>query len=899
MVSRGPPSVVFKSFITSIVIIISVISTAQAQDYPIHIRLKTANLASLKKSDRSIILKKVKAGCLWTEGTKVKLTSNKTKKYKILSSTAFKKLIGSKSKLTQKQMISICKNATNEKRRDLTTTPTPTPTSTPTNIPTLPVACSGTTGACPQIFTLFSAQPGDVINIPGGIFSELTSINLQEFNSAGIPIEGSRVPLSRVSVNPALIQVKIPSTISMSIWALWASQNGLTSEIQYVNKPKITHLSEYFIASGDELSIWGQMLSASEFGNFQPSVQFISDSQALNATVIQQDRVKLKVVVPSGIIPGKKYKISVSNGLANNRFPTQSAELIGQASAPDPYGLKVWWANEITYWGDVYNVKTDARLTLKAQGNGITDDTAALQAAIDYVGTHGGGVLYLPAGTYRTRQALTIKKPNVALVGASASLSIITFGELVSGTPTQALYFAETDVQRAGVINLTFRNLNTSGIVNSSIGFYWKNNIKKIFIKGINLELGEYGEGIAFHSVSNVLLAESNFSSTLTIKAPIGRIQGPIDISTDDVVIRNNNFTYNTGRVVVAGCTNLQMIGNHITRNGAPSVLLARKNNNIETGNIEFGYAINSVFDSNIIDATQPIPDDAFNDGEMLMSQTSIYGKSYQGEISTATTTSITDNSRSWTTNDITSPYAGNELYVAIVRGPGVGQSSKIIGFQNHTLQLDPTTPFKIVPTNQSSYIVTQWNVDNSIIVNNTFQNGRHGIFIYDGGRDINIFKNSLTDSSEIYIRAQDLHPGDTGSLRRYPGWNISINKNINQSTVAFLSAVIKVNAEQFIPMTLHGNTVYNVELRDNTIISSGAPPHGLFDTDGYLYVTAGGAGMECNGTSYYSDYAYASLGTVVSGNVFADQSESTVQDRFYQSRCTYSVNYLAEGGSS
>lgn len=883
---------VFKSFITSFVIIFSLISTARAQSYPIHIRLTSSTLSSLKKSDRSIILKRVKPGCLWTNSTKIKVTSNKTRKYKVLSSAAFKKLIGSRNKITLKRITSICKKKTNDTRRDFTFTPTPTPTDTPKNIQKLPTPCVGTTGACPQIFSLFSAQPGDVLNIPGGIFSTSTSIQLQEFNSEGNPIEGSRITLAKVSDNPALIQVKIPETLTMNIWALWASQNDLTSEIQYINKPKITHISEYVIASGDELSIWGQMLSASEYGDFQPSVHFVSDTQTLIGNIIEKDRVKLKVIVPAGITPGMKYRISVSNGLANNKFRTESTQVTGQASTPDPYGLKVWWANEISYWGNVYNVKTDSRFTLKAVGNGLTDDTSAIQAAINYVGTHGGGVLYFPAGTYRTRQALTIKNSNVALVGASASSATITYGEVVGGVPTEALYFADDNVQRSGVINLTFRNLNASGIINPSIGFYWKNNIKKIFLKGITLDLGAYGEGLSFHSVSSILLSDCNLISTLTIKTSNGRIQGPVAVSTDDVIIRNNHFTYNTGRVVVTGSTNLQMIGNQITRNGAPAVLNERKNNDIETGNVEFGFTINSVFDSNTFEATQAIPEDGYNDGEMLMSQVSIYGKSYQGEISTATTTSITDNTRTWITNDITSPFAGNELYVAIVRGPGVGQSSKIVGFQNHTLQLDPETPFKIVPTNESSYIVTQWNVDNTIIVNNRFQYGRHGILIYDGGRDINIFKNTLTDAAEIYIRAQDLHPGNTNKLNRYPGWNVSINKNINQSTIGLLSAIIKVNAEQFVPMILHGNTVLNVELRDNTIISSGAPSHGLFDTDGYLYVSAGGAGTECNGATFYSDYSYASLGTVLSGNVYADQNNTNVQDKFYQSRCTYNVDY-------
>lgn len=53
-----------------------------------------------------------------------------------------------------------------------------------------------------------------------------------------------------------------------------------------------------------------------------------------------------------------------------------------------------------------------------AKGDGITDDTAAIQAAIDYLAASGtgGGVLYFPAGRYRTTSTIYVKN-GVRLVG--------------------------------------------------------------------------------------------------------------------------------------------------------------------------------------------------------------------------------------------------------------------------------------------------------------------------------------------------------------------------------------------------------------------------------------------------------------------------------------------------
>ena len=53
---------------------------------------------------------------------------------------------------------------------------------------------------------------------------------------------------------------------------------------------------------------------------------------------------------------------------------------------------------------DWVNVKTD--VTPAAVGDGIADDTAAFQAAINQIKTQGLRVLYFPPGTYRITQIL-------------------------------------------------------------------------------------------------------------------------------------------------------------------------------------------------------------------------------------------------------------------------------------------------------------------------------------------------------------------------------------------------------------------------------------------------------------------------------------------------------------
>lgn len=60
-----------------------------------------------------------------------------------------------------------------------------------------------------------------------------------------------------------------------------------------------------------------------------------------------------------------------------------------------------------------------------AVGNGVADDTAAMQATITYVASLGGGTVYVPNGTYLISSALSITTKGLDIVGAGASSSTI------------------------------------------------------------------------------------------------------------------------------------------------------------------------------------------------------------------------------------------------------------------------------------------------------------------------------------------------------------------------------------------------------------------------------------------------------------------------------------------
>jgi len=91
----------------------------------------------------------------------------------------------------------------------------------------------------------------------------------------------------------------------------------------------------------------------------------------------------------------------------------------------------------------MFNVKAYGAI-----GDGIADDSGAIQAAIDAAsgGWDSGGVVYFPVGNYRLASTLLVNEPNVTLMGASvgstklllaasANFPAITFSGHLDGVP--------------------------------------------------------------------------------------------------------------------------------------------------------------------------------------------------------------------------------------------------------------------------------------------------------------------------------------------------------------------------------------------------------------------------------------------------------------------------------
>ena len=101
------------------------------------------------------------------------------------------------------------------------------------------------------------------------------------------------------------------------------------------------------------------------------------------------------------------------------------------------YSLLVRNKNGVQVYSAPSNVQPSSPRNVKdfgARGDGTTDDTAAIQAAINTVGLAGGGTILFPAGYYRITDTLFIRYSSITLKGDSEGSAQIVAGADFIGT---------------------------------------------------------------------------------------------------------------------------------------------------------------------------------------------------------------------------------------------------------------------------------------------------------------------------------------------------------------------------------------------------------------------------------------------------------------------------------
>lgn len=153
-----------------------------------------------------------------------------------------------------------------------------------------------------------------------------------------------------------------------------------------------------------------------------------------------------------------------------------------------------------------------------AVGDGVADDTGALQAAIDFAGEARGGTVLIPNGTYRTTEAIVIGRSSITLHGIAAIILVDHDGVGLDVDPefhhVADLKFAggftvqkkDPDVEKGGSIGIRFRN---------SYGGNFSGFSVRYFDQGIYMTANDLA-GCAYNMFQPDLMWQNRIQLTIT-----------------------------------------------------------------------------------------------------------------------------------------------------------------------------------------------------------------------------------------------------------------------------------------------------------------------------------------------------------------------------------------------
>lgn len=678
--------------------------------------------------------------------------------------------------------------------------------------------------AAPSIFnSTETAVPGDVIGLQGAGFSSTPVVLIASVNTSGTTSSQTSLPVQNSSETTA--STRIPTTYANGLYKVWTQDSaGAVSDFTFINRARITSLEFSEIDPSRQFRVFGRNLAVS---GASPSVRFVDNatSASLTATVLSGGNPYVATIqAPSGLIAGHTYTVFYQNGLGGSVGEVAaSVSLTARTGGTDSFSLGVpWGADFATIAGNVYNVKSDSRLSAFATGDGTTDDTSAIQAAVNLASSSGGGVVYLPSGTYRMATfggtgggvGLTMKS-NVVLAGDGQGLSILDFYAPGTVSDHTGIITYNSGSSVSGLLNLTIQNSTQSSQTTKIYPLINASSASKFFMRNVTVDGKNWVRGgirlsspsTAPHKlITNCIVknmridgaafftkdygSASNTSQYIAIRnSSFPNINQGSSLGGKNIIFENNSFVYdgdnsnyllNTlGQTMPAGGRN------RINLSGADIVVL----------NNSFGHVGAPYINNN--DGENLLAEDPGNNGSLTV----------LGTASSGGATTLTDVTRTWTANQ----FVGYQ--VALLDGTGKGQVRDVIANTSDSITVSPG--WTVIPSSTSRYTVNRLNVPRLLIKGNTMQDKQSIVSLFEGAYDVAIVDNTATNSGSIFLRGESPSSGSYAN----PVINVLIADNTITALDETVPSAISINAA-YVGNTRFVTNVINVEVRRNTVTS-------------------------------------------------------------------------------
>ncbi len=437
-----------------------------------------------------------------------------------------------------------------------------------------PVGMAPVAGAPVFAEWMRQAGPGDTMVATGqglGAFTAFTQARgAGHLSQPQAVYQGSHQ--SQLTLDPAM-----PAGGMVLLWSSNASGYGRPAA---VNRTEAWWLEELALP-GQAASVFGRNF---HYGGVTPAVYVVQAGLGSYAQLSSWNNYRIEYQVPSGLAINQSAQVWVHNGHGGSYGWSGPLTLQVKASP-----------NNASFWsGQTFNVKNYG-----AKGDGITDDGAAIRAALSaaaQTASSAPATVHLPAGTYMT----TLGFNNLARVRWKGDGKALTTIKLAPGFSDQALFYESTGMAGHGDdveirdmtldINNNLRNANAFAngyklILQTGVNRFKLANLRiysGMSVSGAQAGHGEtiifkgavpgnhawmencdiYGGQCAFHAQGQVFVKDCNFYGQYdagTFASIIGGIgfsmtgcrAQDFNAAADPLPSPNPNFA--DGRIFVAG----------------------------------------------------------------------------------------------------------------------------------------------------------------------------------------------------------------------------------------------------------------------------------------------------------------------------------------------------------
>jgi hypothetical protein len=695
--------------------------------------------------------------------------------------------------------------------------------------------------AAPVLLRVSDAiKPGDLLTIYGeGIGGDDLQIALAEANGNQTPAEPPHDAFTLVPVfvgpDGHFASVVLPATREAGTYHIWVKNSYGWSQPILLNGARPQWLSEESIFAGLTIKLVGRNLDGREWGDKEKTkVRLVKDGQAYEVQAKSVNPFAVTFTVSEEVPTGTYDVIASSDGhhwakLAYTEEYGQRLTVVSPSA--DPLGLGVAWVNQF-HWEREVNV-----LDYGATPNDTTDDTAAIQSAIDAVGAQGGGVVYFPDGNYRITGL--VLPEGVVLLGQSKEGTILTYANTAANASSKAMIVARTDAAGASVGKVGLARLTvTLDAQNPTQAF------PDTFIW--------IGDGWGAR-VQDELLRKSEYLFLKEVKLDYpmekrtGRGIGVVTIARGHFLVRQSEFSgYNATVTSTYVSKYMQMFDNRIDAGfglvGGVGIFTTFERNLIKFHpDLKLGdtHGIFTRGPSYVADnIVEDIGTVGHNDGESYCIESFRGGAKMIGSVSAATSTSVTVSPKwvtlnswedqSWDPWDITHHcWAG--WHIVITEGRGLGQDRLLTSRNGSTYSL--SKPWDVIPDSTSKYVVLV-PTKGTAFYHNIAKNTSKGYWFYNDAID-GVMVNNVGENTEgFYVNSYTGERPDRKDFR----YTIGYFNRIQGNTMTGISAKSKVvgigSKTELSTGDAYAYEIYGFAIKENTLTSVLPAPAITGDTE-------------------------------------------------------------------